>query len=108
MAYMIDDYSSTIKAKELNSDALIRKFYIQYGLFQGLSEMNLNNAFIQFLEVAYDVFDALGSVYRFEFQEILDKVWENEYELKDDIDVIETVEEIEQLFRNRTIRVVKC
>lgn len=105
MAYMIDDYMSKIPTKELNSDALIRKFYTNYGLFQGL---NTQDAFVHFLEVAYDVFDALGSVYRFEFQEILDKVWKNEYELEDNIDMIEIVEEIEQKFRYRTIRVIKC
>ena len=105
MVYMVDDCMSNIPTKELTSDALIRKFYIHYGLFQGL---NTQDAFIHFLEIAYDVFDALGSVYRFEFQEILDKVWKNEYELKDDIDMIEIVEEIEQKFRYRTVRVIKC
>lgn len=80
---------------------MYRKFYIAYGYFQAMSEFNLHESFIAFLTEAYDIFASMGTEYVFKIECIIDEVWEDDTysNLKDDVNTIEIVEEIESIFR---------
>ena len=64
----------------------------QYELF------HIDDGFIEFLAKAYDIFDRMGSVYRYEIYEVIHKCYEDDYHLKDDIDLVSITEHIESLF----------
>lgn len=80
---------------------LYREFYTAYGHFQAMSNFNLTDSFVEFLNVAYDIFASMGTEYVFKIECIIDEVWEDDTysKLKDEIDQVEIVEEIEELFR---------
>lgn len=80
------------------SFGLIRDFYTAYGYFQAQIDGNLTDGFIEFLAKAYDIFDRMGSVYRYEIYEVIHKCYEDDYHLKDDIDLVSVAEHIESLF----------
>ena len=82
------------------NNSIIRRFYTSYGYFQAMSEFNLTDSFIQFIDEAYEIFASLGFKQFMEFEEIIDDVWEDEYNIRDDVDMIDIVEQIEDKFRN--------
>ena len=80
---------------------LYREFYTAYGYFQAMSNFNSTDSFIEFLNIVYDIFASMGNRYEFKIQCIIDEVWEDDTysNLKDEIDPVEIVEEIEGIFR---------
>lgn len=84
---------------------LYRRFYTAYGYFQAMSEFNLHDSFIAFLNSVYDIFASMGKEYEFKIQSIIDEVWEDDTfsNLKDDVNTIEIVEEIENIFREANL-----
>lgn len=84
------------------SFGLVRDFYTAYGYFQAQIDGNLTDGFIEFLAKAYDIFDRMGRVYRCEIYEIIYKCNQDEYHLKDDIDLVSIAEHIEYIFSTQT------
>lgn len=81
------------------NENLYRRFYTAYGYFQAMSEFNLYDSFIEFMDTAYDIFASMGKSYEVKIQEIIDKVWLDDYTLNDDLDFVRIAEEIEEMFR---------
>lgn len=63
---------------------LEQKFFYEKGYFEAYSVHDYDGAFVNFLEVMYDVFVAKGG--KTFIEGIIAEVWEDEYNLKDDID----------------------
>ena len=60
------------------------KFFYEKGYYEAYSVHDLDGAFINFLEAMYDPMVAKG--YKVFVEDIIADVWEDEYNLKDDLD----------------------
>lgn len=61
-----------------------QKFYYEKGYYEAYSVHDLDGAFINFFEMMYDYFVASGE--RIFIESIIEEIWEDEYNLKEDLD----------------------